>query len=82
MAESIAVALIGLNAGLIIVGLAFLVWLEIEHRRQVDALTSKIMARDYVQYATHRKDEIRPPQAEVAKEKKKELVDPVLGRMY
>lgn len=77
-------------AGMVLVAvlfLAFIVWREREHQRQVDALTSKIMAKNYVEFATYRPEETRAEDSASLKQsdepaKPKQPFDPVLGRNY
>lgn len=61
--------------------LGFLAWRENEHRKQIDELTSKIMARSLNDYAIAKQTMSNPLQPKVEKQEKK-ISDPVLGLQY
>ena len=62
--------------------LIFMAWREVEHKKQIDTLTSKIMSRDYVQYATYKPEENKKIESRVNGEKRPRVPDPVLGTTY
>lgn len=67
--------------------LAFIVHREDEHQKQIDALTSKIMAKNYVEFTTYRSEELQAADSGSLKQndepvKPKQPSDPVLGRTY
>ncbi len=75
-------ALIAVVGVLALALLAFVAWREVEHRKQIDALTSKIMARDYREYAVLRPQELTPAQPPTNEPKLKRVVDPHLGAHF
>lgn len=63
--------------------LIFMAWREVEHKRQIDILTSKIMSKDYAQYASYKPEEnrkIEKPDNGTARPKRP--ADPVLGTQW
>ena len=60
----------------------FTAWRANRHQEQVDCLTSKIMAKNYVEFSTYRGEEVRAPEPKPEKEPKKVVTDPVLGRNF
>jgi len=72
----LVVCLILISFGL----LGVMVWQNHDHRRQIDELTSKIVAKSLGDYAFARQTEKSKP--EPKPEEKKKLKDPVLGDIY
>lgn len=60
--------------------MAIIVWREMEHKKQIDELTSKLVARSIGEYASARQAEktVPPPKPEAPKK----LKDPTLGSHY
>ena len=82
MADWLGVVLVLTVVGMNLALLGFIAWLKIEHRKEVDALTSKLMAKDYREYAHNRPQEISKAPKKEEKEKKNTINDPQLGRVY
>ena len=64
--------------GVILVLVGFIGWREWFNQRQLDMLTSKLMARDFREYAALSK----PNEPRVEKPKPQAVNDPVLGKTY
>lgn len=56
--------------------LAFIVWNTLEHRKQVDELTSKLVARSYGEYVAGKNTKVVTPEK---KKDEKVIVDSVMG---
>lgn len=84
MMESVIIILAAALVVQVIAFLAFVVWRELENRKQVDVLTSKIMAKDYVEYASNHPSESLDLNGRPKNDKPKRRVmpDPVLGSDY
>lgn len=57
-------------------------WREKEHRIQVNELTSKIMSKNYVEFATYRPEETKVSKIEPVVAKPKRMLDASLGSTY
>lgn len=78
MAEWIVIVLVVTTAVLALALLGFMAWREVEHKKQIDELTSKIMAKDYREYAIMQpKDKIDKVVAPTRK-----ISDQYLGQHY
>lgn len=62
--------------------LGFIAWREVEHRKQIDALTSKLMSKNYGEYACYKNEEKKEAVQKQDKTTKKHVNDPVLGNVY
>jgi len=80
MAETLIFVLVSILGFICLCLLGVLIWREVEHRKQVDVLTSKLMSRDYREYAVSKKTE--KGKREEKEEKPKANVDSVLGSHY
>ena len=65
---------------IIVLFVAFTGWREVEHRKQVDLLTSKLISRSYAEYATYKP--VEDQKVEKKDKPKKKVNDPVLGEVY
>ena len=63
-----------------VLSLGFAAWREVEHRKLVDTLTSKIMSKNYGEFASFRQEEAKAKVQVVKEPQKKPYIDPVLGQ--
>ena len=76
MAEIIAISAVSV---FFVMLLGFIAWREVEHTKQVDVLTSKLMSRTYGEYASNKQVESKEQKEP---KPKKSVNDPVLGVTY
>ena len=62
--------------------MGFIVYKDYKHTKQVDVLTSKLMARDYHDYAVNKPLAERETRLTQEKEKTSKISDPVLGTNF
>ena len=61
----------------------FIGWREWSHQKLVDALTSKIMSKNYVEFSTYRPEELKAGEVKEKDDKRVvPITDPVLGRVF
>ena len=83
MAESSLVTLLVCVIAFMGVGhLLFMAWREIEHRKQIDSLTSKIMSKDYAHYASYRPEETKVVASKLNSERPRKMNDSTLGGTF
>lgn len=84
MIESQIVTLLVFVVAIMGIGdLVFMAWREVRHDKVVDSLTSKIMSRDYANFASYKPEENKTIiKNELSKNGRGEYTDPTLGRHF